>query len=997
MLSFKFVTSAAGAAHYFETADDYYGEEGQRGEWIGQGSQALGLEGARVDRETFQSLLDGQLPDGRQVRRTRTHASKDRKGIDFTFSAPKSVSIQALVHGDPRIVAAHDAAVRTSLQLLESYAATRKKQGGLSFRERTASLVVATFRHELSRAQDPQLHTHAIVMNLTRRSDGEWRALSNEDMLKSAKLVGAYYRASLATELKALGLPLRETRKGGWELAHIPDAAIRHFSRRSQEIEQLLAARGQDRESATTAQKQVVTLATRRKKTVSDRAWLLTHWRETALEAGVDLDAPNRWSAVLARHVDRIGEAWADRLGHSRSGSGTRAADNAIDFAIAHLAERQAIFSRGELLEVAWGRAATRTTTVAVADALDRAQQDGRLLAELPLYQTARSLNISAAELANDPRAGRFKGHDEFEKLTRASWVALTMAARGQTQRQAEASVDSAIQRGALVSTEQRFVTPAARRTEIRLLAIERAGRATVSPIASPEAVRTLLAASQLNAGQREAVAMLLTARDRFVGIQGLAGTGKSHMLSKAVAGIRAEAALLSGTQGYRVIGLAPYASQNQALAALGMESQTLASFLARTSGHRRLDRRSIVFLDEAGVVPAHQLEQLMTIIERQQARLILSGDRQQTHAVEAGKPFEQLQDAGMTKAFLTEILRQKGETMRAAVMHAAQNEVPSAVTLLRPDVVEVRQDERRHARIAQAYEALTETERAETLIVAGTNAARRAINAQVRKAVALPGGQPVEVLHNVDMTRAELRAAQSYEAGWVVVPQRDYGAELVRGGNYTVLSHDLSLNTLTVRAEDGRTLTFDPSRQSMVRCYEREQIELTAGDWVRVTANDRALGICNGERYQVYSVDRAAVTLRDGSRTVRIDRQRPVHLQHGYAITVHSAQGLTKDRVLIDADTRSLTSNRAVFYVAISRPRQSVTLFTDNAAKLAAAMSREPKKFAALELRDPHNEAAVLKAKTEQVSRAKLALEVRRQAAQPRPPVASVRAGLRS
>ncbi|RYF53444.1 MAG: conjugative relaxase, partial [Comamonadaceae bacterium] len=388
MLSFKFVASAAGAAHYFETADDYYGEEGQRGEWIGQGSQALGLEGARVERETFQSLLDGRLPDGRQVRRTRTHASKDRKGIDFTFSAPKSVSIQALVHGDARIVAAHDAAVRTSLQLLESYAATRKKQGGLSFRERTASLVVATFRHELSRAQDPQLHTHAIVMNLTRRSDGEWRALSNEDMLKSAKLVGAYYRASLATELKALGLSLRETRKGGWELAHITDAAIRHFSRRSQEIERLLKARGQDRESATTAQKQVVTLATRKKKTVSDRAWLLTHWRETALEAGIDLDAPNRWSAVLARHVDRVGEALADRLRPSRSGSGAWAADDAIDFAIAHLAERQGIFSRGELLEVAWARAATRTTTVAVADALDRAQKDGRLLAELPLYQT---------------------------------------------------------------------------------------------------------------------------------------------------------------------------------------------------------------------------------------------------------------------------------------------------------------------------------------------------------------------------------------------------------------------------------------------------------------------------------------------------------------------------------------------------------------------------------------------------------------------------------
>ena len=404
-----------------------------------------------------------------------------------------------------------------------------------------------------------------------------------------------------------------------------------------------------------------------------------------------------------------------------------------------------------------------------------KAATDGRLLPELPLYQTARSLNISAGELAKDPRASRFKGHDEFEKLTRASWIALTMSARGQTQAQAEASVDAAIRRGALVSAEARFATPEARRSEIRLLAIEKAGRGRVPAVASPETVATMLASSDLNAGQREAVAMVLTARDRFVGIQGLAGTGKSHMLSKAVQGIKAQTAKLSGRHGYRVIGLAPYASQNQALASLGMESQTLASFLARTSQHRMLDRHAIVFLDEAGVVPAHQLEKLMALIEKHDARLVLTGDRKQTHAVEAGKPFEQLQDAGMTKAFLTEIKRQNNESIRAAVVHAANNEVPAAVSVLQNTVVEVKQDARRHARIAEAYVGLPEGERRETLIVAGTNDARRAINALVREGLALPNGDKVEILTNVDMTRAELRSAQSYEAGQVVVPQRTY------------------------------------------------------------------------------------------------------------------------------------------------------------------------------------------------------------------------------
>lgn len=959
MLSFKFVSDAVRAGHYFESSDDYYGKEGHRGDWVGSGADALALQKVNgVERAMFQRLLEGELPDGKRLRVNKTRAAGDRKGIDFTFSAPKSVSIQALVQEDARIVAAHDAAVKKSLELMQEFAATRKKVKGLSFRERTGNLVVATFRHELSRAQDPQLHTHAVMMNMTQRSDGQWRALSNEDMLRNVKMVGSYYRATLAEELTQLGFELRETRKGGWELAHISDAVVRHFSQRSRAIEELLAARGQARETATTAQKQVVTLASRRRKTETDRAWLREHWRQTAREVGLDFQALGTQSGV------RRGSALGAR----------RAANEAIDFAIAHLAERQGIFSRAELLEVAYGRAATRTTTQEVRMALEVARTDGRLLAELPLYQTARSLNISAGEIARDPKAAQFRGHDDFEKLTRESWIALTMVTRGQGREQAQGTVDAAIARGALVTVEPRFATPEARRSEVRLLGIEKAGRGRVLPVASEIVVTRMLEASDLNTGQRDAVRMVLTARDRFVGIQGLAGTGKSHMLAKAVEGIKAETARLSLRQGYHVVGLAPYSSQNEALANLGMESQTLASFLARVVPQKRLHAKSIVFLDEAGVVPAHQLEKLMAIVERQGARLVLCGDRKQTHAVEAGKPFEQLQDAGMTRAFLTEIKRQKNEALKVAVAHAANNEVSQAVEVLQPQVIEVRHDALRHEMLARAYAQLPESERRETLIVAGTNDARRAINALVREKLALPDGDQVQVLNNVDMTRAELRSAQSYEAGQIVVPQRSYGNALEKDEQLTVLAHDVHTNLLMVRREDGQTLSFDPVRHPMLRLYEREAIDLAPGDWVRVSANNRNLGIYNGERYEVLAVDARHVTLKRTRADVRLDRRRPLHLQHGYASTIHSAQGLTTHRVLVEANTRSLTSNRAVFYVAISRPRYDITLFTDDASKLAAAMSREPKKFAALELRDQRNESVVFKAKVDWNARCRMA-----------------------
>ncbi|MEZ2299408.1 MobF family relaxase [Variovorax sp. RCC_210] len=969
MLSFKFITSAAGAAHYFESSDDYYGKEGHRGEWIGAGVALMGLtDSACVAPETLRQLLDGQLPEGQRTRLSRTRAGKDRKGIDFTFSAPKSVSIQALMLGDPRITAAHDAAVAESLQLLQTFAAARKKERGLSFRERTGVLIGAAFRHELSRAQDPQLHTHVLVMNLTRRADGEWRALSNEDLLRNVRMVGAFYRSTLAAKLRELGFDLRATSKGGWELAHVSDAAVRLFSQRSREIERLLSLGGRDREGASSAQKQALALASRPRKSESDRAWLRAQWLQIAREAGLDLAKQHRPDVEFRRLPRRLGMV-LDTATQKRSVI-TAAADEAVGFAIAHLAERQGVFSRAELLEVAYGRAATAAPPGAVEGALDRARTDKRLVPELALFQTARSLNVSASELAKDPSAARFKVHDEFEKLSRSSWIALTMMARGQTEAQAERAVDAAIARGALVASEPRFATPEARRSELHVLSLERRGRGAVPSVASAPAVARLLAGSNLNAGQRDAVAMILSTHDRFVGVQGLAGTGKSHMLSKAVEGIKAEATRLSVLRGYKVVGLAPYASQNQALAALGMESQTLASLLARKSLQERLGSRSIVFLDEAGVVPAHQFEMLMSIIERQNARLVLTGDRHQTHAVEAGRPFEQLQDAGMTRAFLTEIQRQKSESLRTAVVHAARGEVPLAVARLQHSVVEARDDTRRHTLIADAYLRLAAEDRAETLIVSGTNEARRSINAKVRAGLGLQDNHQVNILDPVDMTRAELRSAQSYDVGQVVVPQRSYGTELFKGEQLRVLDvvHRPGHGTLIVQREDGTVLNFDPSKRSMLRVYHAETVDMATGDLVRVIANDKGLGVRNGERYRVAAIDDRHITLEGQGAVIRVDRSRAAYLQHAYASTVHSAQGLTSTRVLVDANTRSLSSNRAVFYVAISRAREEVTLFTEDASRLAVAMSREPKKFAALDLRDPQNEANLLKVRTQRL-----------------------------
>jgi conjugative relaxase-like TrwC/TraI family protein len=247
VLTHHAIQNASSASHYFSAQDDYYSKEGH-GVWLGVGAEKLGL-GGEVDAARFRTLLDGKLPDGRSIHATfKASTSGKRHGWDFTFSAPKSVSMQALIAGDQGVIESHNRAVRDAFELMERHAVARKKANGTSHRQATGNLVAAAFQHELSRAKDPQLHTHVVVMNMTERSDGEWRALSNEDLFKRTKLLGAAYRGSLARNLQALGYEIRLTDKeGSFELAHVSRAQIEAFSQRSRMIEEALESRGKSR------------------------------------------------------------------------------------------------------------------------------------------------------------------------------------------------------------------------------------------------------------------------------------------------------------------------------------------------------------------------------------------------------------------------------------------------------------------------------------------------------------------------------------------------------------------------------------------------------------------------------------------------------------------------------------------------------------------------------------------------------------------------------
>jgi conjugative relaxase-like TrwC/TraI family protein len=241
------LSSAGQAASYYE-ADDYYAEGGLApSEWQGEGAEALGLTGD-VDREQFKDLLEGRVA-GEQLGTVRDSKLEHRPGWDVTLSAPKSVSIMAEVAGDRRLLKAHGEAVKTALGFVEKHmAATRIREDGIVTREATGNLAIASFQHGTSRAQDPQLHTHNVILNATQDKDGNWRSLEPRAIYQLQKQIGAVYRQELALKVRELGYSIETSKESMFEIKGVSKDVINAFSGRSAAIEDRLAERGKTRQ-----------------------------------------------------------------------------------------------------------------------------------------------------------------------------------------------------------------------------------------------------------------------------------------------------------------------------------------------------------------------------------------------------------------------------------------------------------------------------------------------------------------------------------------------------------------------------------------------------------------------------------------------------------------------------------------------------------------------------------------------------------------------------
>ena len=264
MLTIRAMSDGAGYSAQHLEHNDYYAEnERVVGQWFGRGAAMLGLDGA-VNHEDFEVLRQGIHPANGIFLRQRQSAvriakdgsvqSRGRNLYDFTISAPKSVSIMAILGNDTRLIKAHEKAVIETLHELESHAAARVRQSGANENRTTGNLAIAVYSHDTSRELDPQLHTHAAAANLTfDGAESRWKALQASEIYDRRAYLTEVYRNALAREVQTLGYVIENRMDGkgrdcGFEISGVSDSLMEKFSRRSKQrdkaISQFIKAHG---------------------------------------------------------------------------------------------------------------------------------------------------------------------------------------------------------------------------------------------------------------------------------------------------------------------------------------------------------------------------------------------------------------------------------------------------------------------------------------------------------------------------------------------------------------------------------------------------------------------------------------------------------------------------------------------------------------------------------------------------------------------------------
>ncbi|HBL7007477.1 TPA: conjugative transfer relaxase/helicase TraI [Citrobacter koseri] len=491
-------------------------------------------------------------------------------------------------------------------------------------------------------------------------------------------------------------------------------------------------------------------------------------------------------------------------------------------------------------------------------------------------------------------------------------------------------------------------------------------GKNAVSPLMASVPPTVL---EGLTEGQKSATRLILESTDRFTGVQGYAGVGKTTQFRAVASAI----SMIPEAQRPEIIGLAPTHRAVGEMQNAGVKAQTLDSFLfehaTQLQNGETPDYSNKIFLvDEASMTGNKKLSETYSMIKTAGGRAITSGDDAQLKAIDTGQPFRLAQQrSAMDFAIMNEIVRQKPE-LREAVYAMIEGNARAALSKIEqhlPDyvprhadayipqssVMEIspKNDDEVKAlteagkpvnvveAIARDYSGRTENARDNTLIVAHINDDRRAINRaiheQLLKRAEIRNPAMVQFFEPVRVTDSDARTLNAWteNIGNVAVLNRDY---------WTITGTDQKAGVAMLKNADGKELLISPFDNStqQPQFYHSRLVQIAEGDRLRFNRTDTERGYINNTLMNVEKIDGQRLTLRDiesGSlRTVDLSQNEEKHLDLGYAVTAYGAQGASERFVItlegVSGSRKAMASPDAA-YVSLSRHKEHVQVYTDN------------------------------------------------------------------
>src|SRR6266540_134137 len=734
--------------------EEYLSGHGESpGRWLGRGAAALGQEGT-ASTEAFVRVFHGRHPETGALL-GRAHGQRGVPAFDVVLRPTKSVSLLYGL-GDARLAAqvleAHHEATAEALGYLEEHVGARRGHGGCDHVAGNGLLAVG-FDHRTSRAGDPLLHTHVIVANRVRGPDGRWTALDGRDLYRHRVAADAIYRGAYQRALtRSLGVAWGEAdRWGNRELAGMPQDLLRVFSKRADAIDGEVERLQSEGRVRTPKLVKWAVHATRQAKRQEAPAALAERWRAEATEHGVDV--PELLRGVLGR----------DRQATSHPGGGHMPAGDPT------------------------------TGEVAVAAVFDRLAGAQGLTAQASTFARPEVIAALGERLAGADRAQLEELADRFLEERAVSVVA-----------------DRTI-------GERRWSTPELLEVEQGLVASALDRRGEQAAVCSPETVRAALA-EHPTVGEDQAgmVRDLTFSPDGLRVVVGKAGTGKTYAL-----GVARHAFALDG---YRVLGAAPTGIAATSLEAEGFEEVATIDRLlheldqdARANASRAaqlqetpvLDARSVLVVDEAGMVGSRKLTRLLNHAREAGAKVVLVGDDRQLAAIDAGGGFRGLR-VRLGASVLTENRRQRAAWEREALELVRDGQVDQAVSAYREHERMVPATSKTELTLNlvrdwwQAHQDAETTERSggEAVILAYRRDEVDRLNTTCQQVMAHNGRLGAEALQVDDR--------QVHVGDQVVCGRNDLrGLGVANGTRGTVTAVDLERRALSLRTEHGRQVTL--------------------------------------------------------------------------------------------------------------------------------------------------------------------------------------------